>query len=186
MPNSDQIPERIETFKLIAEDQISSGILPEDEVVLRAPRIEWVVTGYFLLNRAYKKLKINDGHFTQDEKIAALTCMSISTFAPFRPIDRSNIKSIGAAKANEVYALACASTILGANLKFNFASSSNMMFRIMDIISESVSATLEPYIVDLDLNIKKKVSDYDLSISAEDTLAINSLITIFELLPRRR
>lgn len=185
MPNSDDIDARVAAFTQIAEDHVMLGIIPNAEIVLRLVRVRLAVKGYFILNRAYKRWKINASHLTQEEKIAALMCMSIATFKPFRPVDPNKVSSIGAAKANEIYSLACASSIIGARLKFNFFSSSNMMFRIMDIMTASHSETLEPFIVDAELGIEKQISDYDtISIKDGDKMPLNALITIFELLPR--
>jgi hypothetical protein len=182
--DASEVSARTDFYAEIAEDLIASGRIPLDEVIFRAGRLPILVNGYFILNEAYKKWRISDTHRTQHEKIAALTCLSISTFKPFRPLDFGDVRTFAQDRANEMFALACASMIIGADLRFGTGRKSNLMYRIMDIIEASECVTLEPYIQDLNLDIRKRIDEYDLDIKEEDKLAINSLISIFELIPQ--
>jgi hypothetical protein len=178
--------ERADVLKEIADDLISSGRLPDDEIIFREKRIHLIVNAYFILNHAYKKWRIDDGHFTQNEKIAALFSVAIMTFKPFRPLDPEKVTTRAQLKANEIYALELASVIINASLRPNPDVSSNSMRRIMDILSGIYSQTLEAYVQDVNYQCAKKTTEYDLDFHESDKLPVDSLITIYELLPKRR
>jgi catechol 2,3-dioxygenase-like lactoylglutathione lyase family enzyme len=57
--------------------------------------------------------------------------------------------------------------------------------RLLDIISASSCETIEPYIVDKKLEIRRPLEDYHLSVLERDKPIINSLISIFELLSKK-
>ena len=179
-----QAQSRCRVYEKIADALIQDGLLPSSDVVLRAGRIPLFVDGYFILNHAYKKWRIQEEHLTQHEKIAALTAMAIMTFRPFRPA--SELASTRAqAKANEIYALTCASSVLGASLRVNVDAESNLMARIIDVVAQGHSQTLESFVQDKNLQISRDVQTYDLEILEADKLVLNSLVSIFELLPKR-
>jgi len=175
----ERIGERVALIRDIADDALKSGLLPADKIVLRGIRIPLLVSGYFLLNAAYKKWRIKEGHYTEPPKIAALTCLSIMTFVPFRPLDPDNVTTITEARCNEIFALECASVLVGVPIQ---AGRENTYRRVLDILAECRSETLEAYRVDQNMQVARPLPDYDLAILPADHFKINSMITILECL----
>jgi hypothetical protein len=114
--------------------------------------------GYFILNACYKSWRIEEGHYTQEPKIAALQCMAIKTFEPFRPVNPTDVRTVAEARSNEIYALACAAAIL--EIKIDAHVKSDFYLRLLDVLSCCISETLEPYVVDVDLHINRRLEDY--------------------------
>ena len=155
------------------------AVLPHDDVFLRRSRIPLFTKAYFILNKSYKAWRINDGHNTQAPKVAALQCLAIATLQPFRPLDWKDAKTTEEARCNEIYALVCASAALNKHIIKN---KSNFYLRLLDVLSEAKSSTLESFILDVEMGIDKPVEDYDIPFHDEDKPITNSLITIFELM----
>lgn len=179
--SDDEIEDRALFLREVAVNLVESEILPDKEIVLRPGRIDLATRGYFLLNEAYKKWRITDAHYTQEPKIAALKCMAIATFQPFLTIDPNNATTIAQARANEIYAVAVASTILKHPISPVDSVKRDFWLRLLDILEKAQSQTLEPYRVDINMQISRSLADYKLEIShKDDFLMINSLICIFE------
>lgn len=106
-----RMQERAEFLQEIAIDLLDT-VFSDGTIVLRRPRIQLATKGYFILNTCYKKWRIEEGHYTQEPKIAALQCMSIATFEPFRVANPTDVRTIAEARSNEIYSLACAAAIL--------------------------------------------------------------------------
>ena len=174
----EKISERAEFFRDVADALFEDGVF-DDRVVLRGARIPVAVQGYFLLNDAYKDWRIEDGHRTEDPKIAALQCVAIATFQPLRPIDPTDARTTAEARCNELFALAVAAATLGIDID---ASPENFHLRLLDVLSACRSETLEAYRVDRAAEIIRPLDKYRLTIHDSDKLAINALITIFELM----
>jgi hypothetical protein len=174
--------ERVQFFQAIAKEAVESGIFPTDKILLRMKRIPILVEGYFILNNCYKTWRIQDGHFTEVPKIAALQSLAIMTFEPFRPLYPDNVTTVAEAKCNEMYALNCAAAILGVTIEPQVSVKRDFWLRLLDVLSEARCQTLEPYRVDLNLEINRPRSDYYRTILDIDKPMINSLISIFELL----
>jgi hypothetical protein len=163
------ISERIGLLTDIGRALHTAGIIP-NTVILREARITPMVRGYFLLNKAYKDWRIHDSHNTEKPKIAALTCCVIGRFQPFLPTDPANAKSRAEARCNEIFALTL------------FRRVRHFWLRLLDIIAGASVVTLEPYFQDIRLEIKRPLDQYTVAIQPQDKLAINSLISIFEMI----
>lgn len=179
----ERIVERVSFFRTIAEALVNDGVLPAERLILRAGRLDMMTRSYFLLSEAYKAWRMPPEHFTQEPKIAALQSMAIMTFTPFAPIEQTNAQTTEEARPNEIYCLACAAAVLGCDID---ARRPDFYLRLLDVLSASRCQTLEPYVVDINLEIARPLGDYRLVVLSADQLPINSLITIFELISGRR
>jgi hypothetical protein len=177
-----KISERVEFLLNVAQDLIERGILPDDKLILHEGRVRLAVESYFLLNKAYKKWRINSGHHTEKPKIAALQATTIARIQPFIPIHHANAESLAEARCNEIFALTYAFAILEKDFNPNTPPKKDLTLRLLDIISASEVEAIEPYILDTNLEIKRKLDEYTLAIPPSDKHKINSLITIFELI----
>ncbi len=177
-PSDEIVTERFNLLRDIALTLVGDGVI-SNSILVRTNRIKLATEGYFLLNHAYKKWRINDGHRTEPPKIAALTCMSLAVFQPMLPIDPSNAETVLEARCNEIYSLACAATFLGIPFKPN---ESNFYLRVLDVLSETDCDTLEVYRVDKDMQNNRVLGSYDLSVLDRDKQSMNSLISLFEAL----
>jgi hypothetical protein len=94
----------------------------------------------------------------------------------------TDARTTAEAKANEIYALACACATLGITFDLDNQNKLDFWLRFLDIISECRSETLEPYLVDINLEGRRPLGSYELILHDKDKSAINHLVTIFELL----
>jgi hypothetical protein len=104
------------------------------------------------------------------------------TFEPFRPLTPDNVVTVAEAKCNEIYALNCAAAILGVPIDPGVSVKRDFWLRLLDVLSEARCQTLEPLRVDINLQINRAAEDYYRTVHDIDKPAINSLISIFELL----
>lgn len=141
-----------------------------------------LANAYFLLNQAYKAWRIEDDHNTERPKIASLLCLAIATFPPFRPIVATDVRTTAEARANEIFAVACACATLGVTFDLDDQHKVDFWLRLLDILSEYRSETLEPYLVDVNLEARRPLGSYELALHERDKSAINQLVTIFEVL----
>ena len=178
--DSARLSERADFLLKIAADLQSSGILPSSKIILSQPRLVLAAKAYFLLNDAFKRWRIHEGHFTETPKIAALQAFTLMKFLPFIPIYPDNATELGEGRPNEIFSVYFASAILGVEI--NTVVKKDFLYRLLDILSVCSSETLEPVIVDINFKIFKKPGDYKLKIHREDEFPINCLISIFELL----
>jgi hypothetical protein len=105
--------------------------------------------------------------------------MSIATFEPFRPINTTNVQTVAEARSNEIYAVACAAAIL--EIQIDAHVKRDFYLRLLDVLSSCRSETLEPYVVDVDLQIDRPINGYVGDVHDNDKFRLDSLITIFEL-----
>lgn len=175
----ERISDRTEFIEQIADELFGSGIFDENRIFLRRNRLRLCAEAYFLLNEAYKKWRIIDGHNTELPKVAAMMCMVIVRIQPLRPIDLNNAVSRVEVQCNEIFALAVACASLGIDVD---ARRENFNFRLLDHLATSGSETIEPYIVDKNLSNNRALDTYKLNILPVDQDRTNGLITIFELL----
>lgn len=176
------VSERSDLLRDIAQVLLANGALPANRLIFRQGRIPLLTRGYFLLNSAYKDWRIRDGHFTERPKIAALQCMAITRFEPFTPIDPTNAVEVAEIRCNEIFACSYAMGILEKTLVPNTPKKIDFWLRLLDIMSEARVETLEPYIVDINHDIKRPLSEYRMQIHPADKLVLNSLISIFGLI----
>jgi hypothetical protein len=177
-----RIAGRVAFLRQVA-DGLGATVFRDERVRLLGGRIPLLARGYFVLSENYKAWRIETGHYTEPPKIAALMAIAIITFQPFKPDDARNVRTLVEARCNEMYALSCAGSVLGRPID---AAKKNFYLRLLDVLSEARSETLEPYLVDTRLNIMDRpLTDYLKGIHDQDKLAINSLITIFELFSGR-
>lgn len=177
-----KISERIEFLLNIAQELIQRGILPDDRLVLHEGRVRLAVESYFLLNKAYKSWRINSGHHTEKPKIAALQSTTIARIQPFIPTNPANAETLAEARCNEIFALTYALAILEKDLNPDTPPKKDLTLRLLDIISASEVEAIEPYIQDINMEIKRNLDQYTLAIPPSDKHKIDSLITIFELI----
>jgi hypothetical protein len=177
-PSGDSITKRAKFLRTIGDSIITKKVISDKNVIFKTNKIKLVTEGYFLLNEAYKKWRIKNNHNTQAPKIAALTCMAIGTFQPFVPTNPANAKTIQQARCNEIYALACASVIIGMPL---LKDKKDIYFRLLDVLSKCDSETIQPYLLDKSLSNDRELKTYKFEIHETDKLQIDSLITIFEM-----
>ena len=177
-----ELQDRAKFLEEVASDLVNSGTLPEDRVVLRLGRVPILTAAYFLLNEAYKAWRIVDCHNTERPKIAALMCLATMTFPLFRPIMPSDAQSIAEARANEILALDCACAILGIIFDLNDPHQRDFWLRFLDVLSDCRSETLEPYVVDQNLEINRPLNTYQLAVHDADKPIINCLVSMFEVL----
>jgi len=180
--DANRLERRIQFFQEIAEESFINGIFPEDIILLRRSRIPLVVRGYFILNQCYKNWRIKDQHWTEVPKIAALQSIAIMTFEPFRPLHLDNVTTVAEAKCNEMYAVHCAAAILGVPINPEISVKRDFWLRLLDVLTDARCQTLEPFRIDINLQISRPDSDYHRVIHDIDRPVINSLISIFELL----
>jgi hypothetical protein len=159
-------------------------------VDLREHRFKHICEGYFLLNRAYKDWRIQDGHFTELPKIAALQCLTISRYQPFFPLKTPvDEKDIRQAKPNEMFACSYALGILEVDFQPDTPEKKDFWLRLLDVISNVSIQTLETYTTDKNLRINQPLEHYERqikSIHPDDKPGISSLICIFELMSKKR
>lgn len=179
----DRINKRAPALLKIAEALVTDSALPEANIMLWPARIPLVARAYFILNETYKNWRIEDGHRTEEPKIAALQSMAIMSIPPFRPRDPTNVTTIAAARCNEIYALAAASSVIRTDID---RGTNNFYLRLLDVLSDARSETLEPFVVDIGLGIDQDFAHYVRTVHPSDKPMINSLITIFELLSGAR
>jgi hypothetical protein len=180
------ITERANLLRDVAIELLESGALPADRIVLREPRIRLLTQGYFLLNKAYKDWRIPAGHSNEKVRIAALQAVVIARFQPFMPLDHEKAKDFAEARCNEIFALVYALGMLGCKLALDGPGKVDLWLRVLDIISEATIETLEPFFADINRRVQRPLGDYALTLHARDKLAINSLISIFELVATGR
>lgn len=184
------IAERAELLLEVARSCLGR-VLPADGVVIAEHRFPLIAEGYFILNRAYKEWRIHNSHYTERPKIAALQAVVISRLQPFipakLPVETTNVAVI---KCNEIFALQYGLGILERELKADSKEKVDFWLRVLDIITQSSAQTIEPYITDRKFKIDRPLTDYvnapSFTIHEDDKLAINSLISIFELLSTKR
>jgi hypothetical protein len=174
--------ERAEFLIGIANDLQSSGALPSTSIILRLERVKLATHAYFILNDAYHRWRIEEGHFTQPPKIAALQSLCIMRVQPFRLAHPANATTIAEARSNEIFSLAAAGAILQVNVGTLTAARIDQWLRILDILSRVNCETIEQVIATVNMQIKRDRHDYSLSILEQDKPHIDVLITIFELL----
>jgi hypothetical protein len=180
------ISDRARYLITVAESLATEGILAaSDGLILRRSRIPLLTRGYFLLNLAFKDWRIPDGHFTEKPKIAALTCVAIQQFEPFIPPDPANTVDLQQCRCNAIYAFACAMGILEKQFSPSNDQQRDLWLRILDIIHDSSAETLAPFIKDIDERVDRPLDQYALEMHPMDMLAVNSLISIFELLSNK-
>mgnify|MGYP000847605397 CR=1 FL=1 len=176
------IAERAGLLSEVARELLDNGTLPADRVVLREPRIHMLTQGYFLLNKAYKDWRIPAGHANEKVRIAALKAIVIARFQPFMPLDPAGATDLAEARCNEIFALAYALGMLGCKLTLDTPGKVDLWLRVLDIIAASSAETLGPFIADINRHKPRPLEDYALTLHDHDKLAINSLISIFELI----
>jgi hypothetical protein len=173
--------ERQEFLTSIGEDLLKPSIQQGNLIVFRIGRMKVLTEAYFILNECYKAWRITPGHFTEDPKVAALTCAAIIKIVPYRPQTLNMAKTVGEFKCNEIYALNCASAILGIPL-ISDEFKEDFWLRLLEILSDIKCRTLDAFVNDVSAGQQKDLAFYVRDIDPEDYLGINSLITIFELL----
>jgi hypothetical protein len=102
------------------------------------------------------------------------------------PGSRAAYASTAEAKCNEIFAFAAALGILEVEFSPDTPQKLDFWLRVLDVITASRSETLEPYVVDVQYETQREWNAYDLTIHPNDKLPINSLISIFELLSKKR
>jgi hypothetical protein len=177
-----EISERANLLRDIAIDLLAQGILPEKTLIFKEARIPLLAKGYFLLTKAYKDWRLPHGHFTEKPKIAALQAICISQFQPFFPVNPTEAQTISEARCNEIFACAYALGIIERKFEIDTPERRDFWLRLLDILSGATIETLEPFIADVNYQIKRPLPEYTLTIHKSDRLIINSLISIFELL----
>lgn len=175
------IGERASLLREVARDLIDSGTLPADRIVLREPRIRLLTQAYFLLNKAFKDWRVPPGHSNEKIKIAALQALTIARFQPFMPVEPAHTRDVAEARCNEIYALVYGLGMLGCKLALDGPAKVDFWLRVLDIIAAAKVETLDPFIADIDQRKQRPLEDYALTLHPHDRLAINSLISIFEL-----
>ncbi len=176
-----EISGRITLLTDIGRALQTAGVIP-NTVIFREARVTPMIRGYFLLNKAYKDWRIHATHHTEKPKIAALTCLVIGRFQPFLPASPADVQTRAEARSNEVYALTYALSVIGKSFTPDTPEKLDFWLRLLDIIAGSSVVTLEPYFQDIRLQIDRDLDQYTLAIQPQDKLAINSLISIFELI----
>jgi hypothetical protein len=175
--------ERADFLLEIALDLMNSGIIPDNAVILRKPRLKLASEAYYILSDAYKLERIKKGHYTEEPKMAALSMISIMQFQPFLPLDFNNVETRAVGFANETFSITVALAMIGKVLDQSKPSGRDFWLRLIDIASEVGCETLQPFIVDINLQISDRArADYVTTIHPKDWLSINSLISIMELL----
>jgi hypothetical protein len=177
-----EIDERAGFLNEVAETLFAGGAFSHDRILYKAGRIPYLTRGYYLLNEAFKVWRMEPDHRTEPYKVAALLSMSIATFQPVVPIFAADAQTRTEARPNELYALACASVVLGTTINPNDPETRDFWLRILDILKDAVSATIEPYRVDVGLESARPLSDYKLVLQDVDKPKINALVCLFELI----
>ena len=154
--------------------------LPKDSVYMKPSRAEVIANAYFILNHAYKKLRMKDGHNTRPEKIAALTSMVIMRAAPFAPTQPHNVKTFEEMYCNELFTIYTTSAIMYRDISKKLDR--NSTFRFFRILQEFKSETIEPYIADKRLKNQTTANDYNLEMLDKDKIGSDVIITLYELL----
>ncbi|NVO12638.1 MAG: hypothetical protein HXX10_01240 [Rhodoplanes sp.] len=175
------IQERVGILRDIARGLMSSGALPADRLVLREGRIPLLIQGYFLLNKAYKDWRIPAGQSNETVRIAALQAIAIVRFQPFMPLAPTAAKDLAEARCNEIFALVCGLGFLQRSLRLSGPDRIDFWLRVLDVMAAARAETLDPFIADLERGAPQPLATYALTIHPNDELAINSLISIFEL-----
>jgi hypothetical protein len=170
----------------IARELMDSGTLPTHRIILRQARIRLLTEGYFLLNKAYKDWRLPEGHSNEKIRIAALQAIVIVRFQPFVPIDPTDARDLTEARCNEIFALVYALVMIEARVALGAPEKTDFWLRILDILADASVETLEPFIADINRGMMRPLGDYTLVIHRHDRLAINSLISIFELIASMR
>jgi hypothetical protein len=110
----------------------------------------------------------------------------ISRLQPFFPVQVPvDPIDIGVIKCNEIFACSYALGVIERDFRPDTPQKIDFWLRLLDIISASSCETIEPYIVDKKLEIRRPLEDYHLSVLERDKPIINSLISIFELLSKK-
>lgn len=139
-----------------------------------------IVSGiYFRLNRAYKMWRIENGHWTRPEKIAALVTISIMLVRPFE-IKAQTKESF---YVNPLFAMKCGFAKLGLSLdtidqrtitrmcrwldRFRISSSRNSI----SIISSSI---VTGEFIDID--------DGRINLSVEEVVALDMMVSFYDVL----
>jgi hypothetical protein len=179
------ISERTDLLLEHARELLNSDVIPKDRVDLAEHRIPLIADGYFLLNQAYKEWRMPGGHFTELPKIAALQSIVIARLQPFFPIKYPvDEADIGVIKCNEIFAFSYGMGILERSFTANTHEKIDFWLRVLDVVTSSSCETIEPYIVDRKLQIRRPLGEYASinSVLERDRPVLNSLICIFELL----
>lgn len=150
-------------------------------VRFRLARMKTVTEAYFILNECYKAWRIAPGHFTEEPKIAAITCAAIQKIVPFVPQTPNMVTTVGEAKCNEIFALNCAAAIIGVPLG-DGGFKQDFWLRLLDILSDIECRTLDAFVTDINNQRQKPMEDYVRKLHRKDQLELNSLISIFEIL----
>ena len=183
-PNDDarRVKERADFLSEIAQGLVKPSILSGDLIVLRLGRVPVLARAYFILNECYKAWRIEEKHFTEYPKIAALTCMAIMKILPFRPMHPGSVKTVGEARCNEIFALNCAAAILGIPIDPDNDIKKDFWLRLMDVLNHTDCRTLDRFVFDVNNGKERELKDYVQNLHDQDKLPLNSLITIFEVL----
>lgn len=174
--------ERYDFLMEIANDLQDADVLPRSAIVLRGARLKLATHSYFVLNDAYHRWRIEDGHYTQPPKIVALQCLCVLRMQPFLPLDFRDVHSVAEARANEIFCLAYACAVLGVDMNELSVDSKDRWLRILDILNRSNCETIELVVETANQRIIRKRNEYHLAIIDSDKAYIDALITIFELL----
>lgn len=180
------ITRRAALLRDVARELMDSGTLPAQRVVLREARIRPLTEGYFLLNKAYKDWRLPEGHSNETIRIAALQSMAIIRFQPFVPVDPTDARDLTEARCNEIFALVYALGTMNARVDLGAPEKTDFWLRILDILADATVETLEPFVADINREVKRPLGEYTLAIHRQDKLVINSLISIFELIADMR
>jgi hypothetical protein len=179
----ERVEKRLPGLARLASDLASRGELPPDKIEYRGDRLPYAVCGYFLLNGAFRASRIEEGHWTEKAKIAALTAIAVVTIPVFRPLYGSAATSRAEVWCNQVFALEAASLTLSVPISEEISPSAHE--RLLDMLTDCECRTLGPYTDDLDNKRDRDLSEYRLTVDKADWLKVNSLITIFELVESR-
>jgi hypothetical protein len=176
------VRERESFFEELANDLIANEILPDKDIIFWSGRIPLLVRAYFIINESYKNWRMAEGHNTETPKIAALQCFAIKAISPFVPLRPQNVRTVAEARCNEIFALYAAAGILGVKIEDGKNIKSDLWIRFMDIISRVEAHSLEPLVVDVNMQIDRDDMEYVTDIDTSDRETLDVLITIFELL----
>jgi hypothetical protein len=167
------------------EDMLKPAIGRGELIVFRMGRMKVLTEAYFILNESYKAWRIKPGHYTEESKIAALTCAAIMKILPFRPQTLNMAKTVGEYKCNEIYALNCAAVLLTTPIGSEEDFKQDFWLRLLDILSDVRCRTLDKFVADINGGKQGAMETYVGEIHRGDHLEINCLISIFELLCNR-
>lgn len=161
------------------------------EIVLDEVQLYRATEGYFLISEAYK----NEFGIKQTEppKIAAMTALSLSKFAPLRLVARDNVQSRFAPFANEILSLMWAARPLGQDFSVLIENSlrSEGLYRFCRTLRKLNVHCLDEFQADLFRNPPTPRAVYEIRLDHDTVIqesALSSLphielmILIFELI----